>query len=184
MAWTLPLCATCVTCFATSCRGAGLACVPPLCAGVATATGAFPRGGGLPFGAAAAVPQMAQHIISAIIVFFSVLFIVVFLSSFGASPFSRLHVVRNTRPNFLTMNYRLAIASATRPPRRQPSRPSSLKPSRPSRLSRPRALLALSSPSSRLFSPPTTKREPLTAPAHRRQLAPRRHLTQTRLSIR
>ena len=66
------------------------------------AAGGLPLVGAPPLGAASVVPQSAPHSASAIISFFSVLFMVVFLSSFRASPFSRSHKAREPERHFLT----------------------------------------------------------------------------------
>jgi len=66
------------------------------------AVGALPLDEWFPFGAAIAVPQSAPQTASANIIFCTVLFMVWFLSLLRASPFSRLHKVRNHRRKFLT----------------------------------------------------------------------------------
>ena len=106
-------------CLATSCLWAGLAgstwpragavaaCFAGAGAFAVIVAGALPFAGAPPLGAAVAVPQRAPQSASAIISFFSVLlFMVVFLSSLRASPFSRLHKARKTQRHFLTEHFR------------------------------------------------------------------------------
>ena len=66
------------------------------------AVGALPRGGGLPLGAASAVPVIAAQAARASARVLKLLFMAWFLSSLRARPFSRLHQVRESRRQFLT----------------------------------------------------------------------------------
>ena len=89
--------------FSMCLAGAGALATRAFCTGAFIAAGAPPFGGGLPFGAANAVPQSVPHMARANIIFCIALFIVVFLSLFSASQFSRLHVVRISQRRFLTV---------------------------------------------------------------------------------
>ena len=103
-------------CLATSCLWAGFAgstcpcpwagafavCLAGAGAFAVIAAGALPFAGAPPLGAAIAVPQRAPQRARAIVSFFRVLFMVVFLSSLRASSFSRLHKARRFARRLLT----------------------------------------------------------------------------------
>jgi hypothetical protein len=76
--------------FATCLAGVGALAARGFSVGAFIAVEALPLGGGLPLGAAIAVPQSVPHIARANIIFCIALFIVVFLSS-SAQAHSRAY---------------------------------------------------------------------------------------------